>query len=86
MKLSAEQARQAHDYLQRKGRDAVNDTHWTGDVSAELIQHAMFRIAHTPDTRPDRVAHALDALNGNLPSASDVAERILWRALADSVR
>jgi len=86
MKLSAEQAQRAYDYMQRKGPVAVNTIPSFSDVSADVIERAMSRIAHTPDPRPDRVAHALDALDGRLPSPAEVAERIVWRTLADSVR
>jgi hypothetical protein len=86
MKLSAEQAHLAHDYLQRKGSDTVNRTLCVGDVSADIIARAMSRIAHTPDLRPDRLAQAAEALEGRLPSAAEVAERIVWRTLADSIR
>ena len=86
MKLSAEQARRAYDYMQRKGPIAVNTMPSRTSVSADLIQRAMSRIMIAPDPRPDRVADALDALDGRLPSPAEVAERIVWRTLADSVR
>ncbi len=86
MKLSAEQAQRAYDYMQQKGPLAVNTMPSRTNVSSDLIQRALSRIAHTPDPRPDRVAHALDALDGRLPSPAEVAERIVWRTLADSVR
>jgi hypothetical protein len=86
MKLSAEQAQRAHDYLQRKGSIAVNPLSSLGDVSPEVIERAMSCIAHTPDLRADRVAEAASVLDGRLPTASEVADRIVWRTLADSIR
>ncbi len=85
MKLSAEQAQHAYDYLQEKGLEAVAPTS-SNDVSAEVIERALNRIACTPDPRPGRVAYAMGLLHDRLPSSHDVAERMLWRMYADSLR
>ncbi len=85
MKLSAEQAQHAHDYLHEKGASPVELT-TSPYVSADLIERALGRIASTPDPRPNRVAEARNALHEHLPSSTEVAERILWRVLADSLR
>lgn len=86
MKLSAEQAQRALDYLQRKGPPTVEPTTLSREVSDELMKRVLTRIAHSPDPRPGRVADAIGSLDGRLPSSDDVAERILWRELADSIR
>lgn len=86
MKLSAEQAQRALDYLQRKGPHPVEPTTLSRDVSDELIERVLIRIAHSPDPRPGRVADAIGTLEARLPSSDEVAERMLWRALADSIR
>jgi hypothetical protein len=85
MKLSAEEAQHTHDYLQEKGATTVELSMSLG-ISAELIERALYRIANTPDPRPERVAEARNALMARLPSSLEVAERMLWRMLADSLR
>lgn len=57
-----------------------------GGVSTDLIQRVLTRIAHTPDPRPERVADALSALSCGMPTSLQVAERIVWRAIADASR
>jgi hypothetical protein len=88
MKLSAEQAQLAYTILQTKGRPTVDSplTSHASAVSADLVTRVMARIANTPDPSPARVADALDVLRGCLPSPAAVAERIIWRAYADSIR
>jgi hypothetical protein len=88
MKLSAEQAQLAYTILQTKGRPTVDSplTSHASAVSSDLVARVMSRLAETPDPSPDRVAEALDALGGCLPSSTAVAERIIWRAYADSIR
>ena len=88
MKISAEEAQLAYIYLQRKGRPTVESplTRHAMPVSSELVERAMTRIADTPDPSPCRIAGALEILGGRLPSSEALAERILWRAFADSLR
>ena len=88
MKISAEQAQLAYIYLQTKGRPTLESplTRHALPVSSELVERVMTRIANTPDPSPCRIAGALDILGGRLPSSEVLAERILWRAFADSLR
>lgn len=88
MKLSADQTRLAYRYLQTKGRPLVDPSshaHSTA-LPADVFERAMARIASTPDPSPSRIADAMTILNGALPPSEEVAERILWRALADSLK
>jgi len=85
MRLSAEQAQHAYDYLQKNGQSPVN-TRSTHGVASHVIERALGRIASTPDPRPGRVDEARAVLDHGTPSSDEVAERILWRTLADSLR
>ncbi len=85
MRLSAEQAQLAHDYLQEKGTRPV-DVATSTPVPHDVIERALDRIASTPDPRPSRVAEARALLLQRPPSSAEVAERMLWRTLADSLR
>lgn len=55
-------------------------------VSDAVIQAAKDVVAQTPDTRPERVAEARHRLAAGEPAPSEVAEKIISRILADSLR
>lgn len=88
MKLSADQAHLAYVYLQTKGRPPVDSslTSHAPALPSDLVERVMARIASTPDPNPARVSDAWSTLDGTLPSSEAVAERIIWRAFADSLR
>lgn len=85
MKLSAEEAHHAYCYRQQKGLQTVELATST-DLPVDFLERAIGTIASAPDPRPERVAAARQTLHHHFPTSGEVAERMLWRALADSLR
>lgn len=56
------------------------------DVPADLIERVRAALQDLPETRDERVVEAVARLQGNPPSADEVAAKIIARAISDSLR
>jgi len=85
MRISAEQATRTARYLHTKGSDVTPTAGARAPLSDEFLLRVVSAIQSTPEVRPERVCAGRQMLTGTLPSAEEVAERILWRVIADSL-
>lgn len=84
MVISDDEVRQALTYLRRHVEDR-GEPHPRA-VSEDLMTKVIAALHDLPDTRDDRVAQAIERLATDPPSADAVAERIISRAISDSLR
>lgn len=56
------------------------------EVSPELLNRVHAALRELPETRDDRIAEAIERLRNNPPSAAEVADKIINRAISDSLR
>lgn len=83
MRISQSQTRAAIDYLRTTPPHAQPKT---PDVDMDVLLRVWDHLAALPQTRETAVALAIEHLRAGEPSASDVAEMIIARAIGDSVR
>lgn len=84
MRITAEQATCVARYLQTKGSD-VASARPSGYSPApdDLIVRVVSSISSLPEVRAERVTAGRALLQSELPSSDEVAQRILWRIMAD---
>ena len=85
MRISPEQAAATARFLHKKGSDVTAVLGASAPLSEEFLVRVVSVIKASPEVRPERVCAGRQMLSGELPSSEEVAERILWRAMADSL-
>ena len=85
MRISPEQAAATARFLHKKGSDVKAVLGASAPLSEEFLVRVVSVIKASPEVRPERVCAGRQLLSGELPSSEEVAERILWRAMADSL-
>lgn len=84
MIISDEQVRRAVAYLRAHDR---NHTHATRtELPEALVQRVREVLEALPETREERVTEARDRLEGDMPSADEIAAKIIGRSISDSLR
>ena len=86
MMISTEQVRLAAEYLQTPGEcaETLSETH--AAEGAKIVELVMESLRCVPEVRSDRIEHARALMKDGLPSASDLAEKLIGRVISDSIR
>jgi len=84
--ISTEQVRLAAEYLQTSGEYMGARSHMNTPPGPELLELVRESLRGVPEVRIDRIEHARALIQGELPSASDLAEKLIGRVISDSIR
>jgi predicted neutral ceramidase superfamily lipid hydrolase len=84
MIISDEQVQRALDYLHTPTAHEADVP--TCTVSEDLVARVRQALQELPETREERVNEAKERLQGDPPSADDVAAKIIGRVISDSLR
>lgn len=84
MMISEEQARQAAKHLKTQGRDRSPNHKPT--VDQHVIDEAVERASHAPETRAERICMAREHLESGTFDAHAIAEKMLQRIVGDALR
>jgi hypothetical protein len=85
MIISDEQVRRAAEYL-RSCADAVSCVERAPELDRAVIARAVTAALSAPEVRPERIEQASYVVDGYLPDAESVAEKLLGRIISDSIR
>lgn len=86
MMISDREARMAAQTLQTNPHEDATGPIEVKDVSPELMARIRAELTGSPETREDRVAAAREHLAHGEPAARDIADKLISRVLADSIR
>ncbi|MHB8761393.1 MAG: hypothetical protein ACYC6J_03235 [Coriobacteriia bacterium] len=86
MMISDEQVRRAVEYLRKAESNAVSLPSGSDPAAAEIVDRVVESLKEVPDVRVDRIAHARLLMAEDLPSADELASKLIGRVLSDSVR
>lgn len=88
MIISQEQVQRAVEYLRTPSGDApvMQTRAASGSLSPELMERVHAVLEGCPEVREDRVEHARCVVDGECPSSSEVAEKLIGRVISDSLR
>jgi hypothetical protein len=86
MMISDEQVRRAVEYLRTS--DAYNETGlaMSDPNASELVGRVVESLRDLPDVRVDRVEHARTLIEEDLPSADELAAKLIGRVVSDALR
>lgn len=85
MIISDEQVERVLDYMRAEGRGAESPAP-NAEVSADLAARIRSCLEQVPEVREERVEQARDHLAGGAPTSAEVADKMIARAVSDSIR
>lgn len=86
MMISDEQVRRAVEYLRTSDAYTVSLPSESDSSAKELVVRVVESLRELPDVRPDRVEHAKLLMAEDLPSAEELAAKLIGRVVSDSLR
>ena len=86
MMISDEQVRRAVEYLRTSDEYVVSTPSASDPDASALVVRVMESLRDLPDVRVDRVAHARTLIKEELPSADELAAKLIGRVVSDSLR
>jgi len=86
MMISDEQVRRAVEYLRTSDEYPVAVESESDPAALALVDRVVEALREIPDVREDRVAHARVLMDDSLPSAEELANKLIGRVVSDSIR
>ena len=84
--ISDEQVRRAVEYLRTSDEYHTAAEIDTDPAAIALVDRVVEALREIPDVREDRVAHARVLMGDTLPTAEELASKLIGRVVSDSIR
>ena len=86
MMISDEQVRRAVEYLRTSDEHPVALEVENDPAAIALVDRVVEALREIPDVREDRVEHARVLIDDSLPSADELASKLIGRVVSDAIR
>lgn len=87
MIISEEQVRRSVQYIESSDASTGCRSHYSPAASGMgVIERVMAVVAQLPDVRVERVQQARTLIEHGLPASAQVADKLVGRAISDSLR
>lgn len=86
MMISDEQVRRAVEYLRTSDEHTATPGLAVDPSALLMVDRVVEALRDIPDVREDRVAHARVLMDEELPSAEELASKLIGRVVSDSIR